>query len=104
MSLGAHLQDQAFTRFVEKAGIADVALWVDPDAERSLIAADLGGGVIKQRIARPGQETRWIWTLIVFRASGERFSFTALPRAKRTMSKRRAGRPEEDGGGIAGVR
>jgi hypothetical protein len=28
------------------------------DAERGLIAADLGGGVIKQRIARPGKGSR----------------------------------------------
>jgi hypothetical protein len=39
------------------------------DAERGLIAADLGGGVIKQRIARPGQgKSGGFRTLIVFRA------------------------------------
>jgi hypothetical protein len=34
-----------------------------------LVAADLGGGVIKQRMARPGQgKSRGCRTLIVFRA------------------------------------
>ena len=43
-------------RFAKKAGIGDVVLCeAIRDAERGLIAADLGGGVIKQRIARPGQ-------------------------------------------------
>jgi hypothetical protein len=47
---------KAFTRFVDKAGIPDLALCGSiRDAERGLIAADLGGGVIKQRIARAGQ-------------------------------------------------
>jgi hypothetical protein len=47
---------KAFTRFADKAGIPDLALCrAVRDAERGLIAADPGGGVIKQRIARPGQ-------------------------------------------------
>jgi len=57
---------KAFTRFADKAGIPDLALC---RAERGLIAADLGGGVIKQRIARPGQgKSGGFRTLIVFRA------------------------------------
>jgi hypothetical protein len=47
---------KAFTRFADKAGIPDLALCrAVRDAERGLIAPDPGGGVIKQRIARPGQ-------------------------------------------------
>lgn len=39
------------------------------EAERGLVAADLGGGVIKQRIARPGQgKSGGFRTLIVFKA------------------------------------
>src|SRR5208282_1791664 len=39
-------------------------------AERGLIDASLGGGVIKQRVARPGQGRRGgYWTLIAFRSS-----------------------------------
>lgn len=62
---------KAFTRFADKAGISDVALCrAVRNAERGLVAADLGGGVIKQRIARPGQgKSGGFRTLIVFRAS-----------------------------------
>jgi hypothetical protein len=61
---------KAFTRFVDKAGIPDLALCGSiRDPERGLIAADLGGGVIKQRIARLGQgKSAGFRTLIVFRA------------------------------------
>jgi hypothetical protein len=59
-----------FTRFVDKAGISNAALCqAVRDAERGLVAADLGGGVIKQRIARPGQgKSGGFRTLIAFRA------------------------------------
>jgi hypothetical protein len=45
-----------FQRFARKEGIGDAAL-VEAigRAEKGQIDADLGGGVIKQRIARPGQ-------------------------------------------------
>jgi hypothetical protein len=60
---------KAFTRFAEKAGISDAVLCrAVRDAERGLIAADLGGEVVKQRIARPGQgKSGGFRTLIVFR-------------------------------------
>ena len=68
-------QNKAFIRFAKKAGIGDVALCeAIRDAERGLIAADLGGGVIKQRIARPGQgKSGGFRTLIVFRAGSRAF-------------------------------
>jgi len=61
---------KAFTRFAHKAGVSDAALCrAVRDAERGLVAADLGGGVIKQRIARPGQgKSGGFRTLILFRA------------------------------------
>jgi hypothetical protein len=67
---------KAFTRFADKADISDAALCrAVRDAERGLVAADLGGGVIKQRIARPGQgKSGGFRTLIVFRA-GKRAIF-----------------------------
>ena len=44
------------------------------DAERGLIAANLGDGVIKQRIARPGQgKSGGFRTLIVFRSGAAAF-------------------------------
>ena len=68
-------QNKAFIRFAKKAGIGDPVLCdAIRDAERGLIAADLGGGVIKQRIARPGQgKSGGFRTLIVFRAAARAF-------------------------------
>ncbi len=62
---------RAFLRFADKADIPDALLCrASAEAERGLVAADLGGGVIKQRIARPGQgKSGGFRTLIVFRAS-----------------------------------
>jgi hypothetical protein len=61
---------KAFTRFADKAGLSNAALCrAVGDAERGLVAADLGGGVIKQRIARSSQgKSGGFRTLIVFRA------------------------------------
>jgi hypothetical protein len=45
-----------FARFASREGIADEELCeAVRQAERGLIDADLGGGVIKQRLAREGQ-------------------------------------------------
>ncbi len=49
------LKNKPFTRFARKAGLGDSTLCeAIANAEGGLIDADLGGGVIKQRIARPG--------------------------------------------------
>jgi hypothetical protein len=58
-----------FARFAKRSGIGDLALCETiRDAERGLLAADLGGGVIKQRIARPGRgKSGGFRTLIVLR-------------------------------------
>src|ERR1035437_4805765 len=63
--------NKAFMRFANKAGIGDVVLCeAIRYAERGLIAADLGGGLIKQRTARPGQgKSGGFRTLIVDRKS-----------------------------------
>ena len=60
---------KSFARFAKKAGIGDSELRGAVDAaERGLVAADLGGGVIKQRIARRGKgKSGGFRTLIVFR-------------------------------------
>lgn len=60
---------RAFMRFADKADISDAELCGAVQvAERGLVAADLGGGVIKQRIARRGQgKSGGFRTLIVFR-------------------------------------
>ena len=62
---------RGFSRFALKEGISDDALrGAIVRAQRGLIDADLGGGVIKQRVPRPGQG-RWggFRTLIAFKAA-----------------------------------
>jgi len=65
-----------FQRFIRKEGIADATLLeAVARAEHGQIDADLGGGVIKQRIARPGQgKSSGYRTIIVFR-HGDRAVF-----------------------------
>jgi hypothetical protein len=68
-------KNKPFTRFARKAAIGDEALCgAIQDAERGLIAADLGGGVIKQRIARFGQgKSGGFRTMILFKAGYRAF-------------------------------
>jgi hypothetical protein len=64
-----------FQRFARKEGITDAALReAVARAEKGQIDADLGGGVIKQRIARPGQgRSKGYRTIILFRRGGKAF-------------------------------
>lgn len=49
-------KNKPFKRFAKKAGISDLELWKTALlANEGWIDADLGGGVIKQRIARSGE-------------------------------------------------
>jgi hypothetical protein len=49
-------KNKFFARFAKKARISDGDLWKAAQlAELGVIDADLGGGVIKQRIARRGE-------------------------------------------------
>jgi hypothetical protein len=61
---------KAFTRFARRARISNAALCeAVRRAEGGLIDADLGGGVIKQRVARPGQgRSGGFRVLIAYRA------------------------------------
>ena len=63
-------KNKAFTRFARKAVLSDAALCeAVANAERGLIDADLGGGVVKQRIARSGGgKSGGFRTIILFRA------------------------------------
>jgi hypothetical protein len=60
---------RGFTRFQRKEGMGDKALCkAVRDATARLIDADLGHGLIKQRVARPGQGKRGGYrTIIAFR-------------------------------------
>jgi hypothetical protein len=69
-------KNKPFARFARKARMTDAALCEAIDrASRGLIDADLGGGVMKQRIARPGAgKSGGFRTIILFRI-GERAFF-----------------------------
>lgn len=75
-----------FERFVRRERLADSALREAVQrAESGLVDADLGGGVIKQRVARPGKgKSGGYRTLILFR-QGDRAIF-AFGFAKSTQA------------------
>jgi hypothetical protein len=64
-----------FERFARKQRIADQTLWDAIDrAEHGLVDADLGGGVIKQRVAREGQgKSGGFRTIVLYRTSHRAF-------------------------------
>ena len=64
-----------FERFARKQEIQDAALHeAVRRAERGLVDADLGGGVIKQRVARPGEgRSGGYRTLILYRQAHRAF-------------------------------
>jgi hypothetical protein len=79
-----------FERFARKERLADSALREAVErAESGLVDADLGGGVIKQRVARAGQgKSGGYRTLILFR-HGDRaiFAFGFAKSAQANISK-----------------
>ena len=65
-----------FQRFAQKEAITDVVLReAVARAEQGQIDADLGGEVIKQRIARPGQGRSKGYRTIIFFRRGVRAFF-----------------------------
>jgi hypothetical protein len=65
-----------FSRFARKEGIEDADLCnAITDAEKGLMDADLGGGVIKQRIARPHEGKSGGFRSIVLFRSGDKAFF-----------------------------
>ena len=65
-----------FQRFARKEEIADAALLeAVARAEKGQIDADLGGDVIKQRVARPGQGKAGGYRTIILFRQGERAVF-----------------------------
>ena len=74
-----------FQRFARKEGIADAALReAVARAEKGQIDADLGGEVIKQRIARPGQgRSRGYRTIILFRRGAKAFFVYGFSKSRR---------------------
>jgi hypothetical protein len=67
---------KAFARFQRREQIADKALWnAVKSAEDGLVDADLGGGLIKQRVARPGQGKSGGFRTIIAYRRGDRAVF-----------------------------
>ena len=65
-----------FTRFARGERIADSRLCEAVDrAQRGLIDADLGRGLVKQRVARPGQGKRGGFRVLIAYRAGERAVF-----------------------------
>ena len=65
-----------FGRFARKENISAQVLWDAVDrAEKGLVDADLGGGVIKQQIARPGESKSKGYRSIVLYRKGDRAFF-----------------------------
>ena len=62
-------KNKPFARFAKKANITDADLWKAALlANEGVVDADLGGGVIKQRIARAGEgKSGGSRTIILFR-------------------------------------
>jgi len=74
-----------FQRFARKEGIEDAALREAVHrAEKGQVDADLGGDVIKQRIARPGQgKSKGYRTIIPFRRGAKAFFLYGFPKSQR---------------------
>ncbi len=68
-------KNKSFARFSRKAGLSDNALMkAVAEAERGLVDANLGGGVIKQRVAREGGgKSGGFRTIILFRLGEKAF-------------------------------
>jgi hypothetical protein len=78
-------KNKAFVRFARKSAISDAMLCqAIRDADRGLIGANLGGGVIKQRIGRSGEgKSGGFRTLIVFRTRERAFFVHGFPKNER---------------------
>lgn len=67
---------KAFARFQHREGIADTGLAkAVRSAEEGLVDADLGGGLIKQRVARAGQGKSGGYRTVIAFKRGERSVF-----------------------------
>ena len=79
-----------FARFASREGIADEALCdAVARAARGLVDADLGGGVIKQRIARRGQgRSGGFRTILVFRRGCRAFFVYGFAKSARANLRR----------------
>ena len=88
-------ETKEFSRFARKEKIsAKPLLRAATDVAQGQFDADLGGGVFKQRVARPGAGKSGGFRAILFFKVGRHtfFSPMALPRANVPMFQRRSSR------------
>ena len=80
------LKTRGFERFAKSEGITDAQLVAAiKAAERGLIDADLGGGIIKLRIARPGKgKSGGFRTLVATNKGGKWFFVFGFPKNVRS--------------------
>ena len=73
-----------FERFARKEKISAEALWEAVErAEQGQIDADLGGGVIKQRIARPGGgKSKGYRSIVLYRKKDKAFFVFGFPKSE----------------------
>lgn len=73
-----------FERFARKEKITAKALWdAVRCADKGQIDADIGGGVIKQRIARPGEgKSKGFRSVILFRKGEKAFFVYGFPKSE----------------------
>lgn len=73
-----------FERFARKEKISAEALWGAVErAEQGQIDADLGGGVIKQRIARPGGgKSKGYRSIVLYRKKDKAFFVFGFPKSE----------------------
>jgi hypothetical protein len=78
-------KNKPFARFARKAGLTDSDLRrAINDAEQGLVDADLGSGVLKQRIARPGGgKSGGFRTIVLFRARSRAFFVHGFAKSER---------------------
>ena len=74
-----------FVRFARQHGIEDAVLCAAiADAQKGLIDTDLGGGVIKQRIARPNQgKSGGFRSVVLFRLGDKAVFVYGFPKSAR---------------------
>ena len=72
-----------FGRFARKRKISEEVLWDAVDrAEKGLVDADLGGGLIKQRIARPGEgKSKGYRSIVLYRKGDKAFFVYGFPKS-----------------------
>lgn len=85
---------KTLAKFTKQNGINDASLVEAIDrAVRGLVDADLGGQLIKQRVARPGQGKRSGFRMIIGTAPTEPYFCSVLPKTNEKISMMISSKP-----------